>query len=120
MNMTRFSLCPESYHSPTLQSVIMSKYIHHSKNMHIVIYCVTPCTSHKPPSSGVKYLSKNNLKYYLSSFLGVSTLYYLYFFILLLLLHYIPKEKNALFTPYIFPDTQKYSFNFECLEGQNF
>jgi hypothetical protein len=43
--------------------------------------------------NGVK-LSKNTLKYY------------------------IPEEKNALFTPHIFSDTQKYSLHFECLAGQ--
>ena len=28
------------------------------------------------------------------------------------------KENNVLFTPYIFPDTQKYLLHFECSEGQ--
>ena len=51
-------------------------------------------------------------------FWGFCTLiYYLYFWLLLLLLHYIPKENNVLFTPYILPDTQKYLLHFECLGG---
>jgi hypothetical protein len=47
----------------------------------------------------------------------ISTLLY-YFYFRLLLLHYIPKENIVLFTPYIFPDNQKYSLHFECLAGQ--
>ena len=52
-------------------------------------------------------VSKNTSKYYLSSFLGVSVLYYSYFGQVLLLLHYLPKENNVLSTTYIFPDTPK-------------
>jgi hypothetical protein len=53
-------------------------------------------------SSGVKYLHTYQLKYCFSSFLGASVLYHLYFW--QLLLHYIPKENNVLFTQYLFPD----------------
>ena len=49
-------------------------------------------------------------------FLGLSVLYYLY--LCQLLLHYIPKANNVLFTPYIFPDTHKYSLHVECLAGK--
>jgi hypothetical protein len=51
-------------------------------------------------SSGVKYLSSTLNYVYLNSLLGVSVLLY-YFYFWLLLLHYIPKENNLLFTPYI-------------------
>jgi hypothetical protein len=55
----------------------------------------------------------NTLKYHLSSFGG-----YLYFTLLfVLLLQYIHKENNVLFSSCIFPDTQKYSLHFECLAG---
>jgi hypothetical protein len=68
----------------------------------------------KNKSSGVKYLSKINLKYYFSCLLGICTLlYYLYFGQFLLSLHFIPKENNVLFTPYVFPDTQKYTLHFD-------
>jgi hypothetical protein len=66
--------------------------------------------------SGVKYLNKNALQYYIRRFL-----WYLYSTISLickLLLDYISKENHAHFTPYIFTDTQKYSLHFECLAGQ--
>ena len=66
--------------------------------------------------SGVKYLSKTTFKYYLSSF--VWYLYFTIFYFWLLLFHYIPKENNVHFTPYIFPDTYKSSLHFECLAGQ--
>jgi hypothetical protein len=58
--------------------------------------------------------------YYFSSFLYFTLVFIYYYFLLqfLLLLHYIPKENNVLSTPYIFPDTQKYSLHFECLAGQ--
>ena len=55
----------------------------------------------KLPFSGVKYFSKNTLKYNL----GSSVL--LLFIFWLLLLDYIPKVNHVLLTPYIFPDTQK-------------
>ena len=61
-----------------------------------------------------KYLSKNTLKYYLSRFFGVSVLYLTFN----IYIFFIPKESKALFTPYIFPDTQKYWLHFECLAGQ--
>jgi hypothetical protein len=35
----------------------------------------------------------------------------------LLLLHYIPKENNVLFTPYTLSDSEKYSLHFKCLAG---
>ena len=58
------------------------------------------------------------LKYFffLNLFFGVSVLYYLYFW--QLLLHHIPKENNLLFSPHIFPETQKYLLHLECLAGQ--
>jgi hypothetical protein len=70
--------------------------------------------------SGVKYLSKNTLKYYISHFFGVYVLYLtiyifdnFYFYSTTFL-----KKNNVLFTPYIFPDNQKYLSYFECLAGQ--
>jgi hypothetical protein len=40
------------------------------------------------------------------------------FWQLLHLLQYIPQEENVLFTPLIFPDTQKYLLHYECLAWQ--
>jgi hypothetical protein len=57
----------------------------------------------------------STLKYFYLSFWGCM---YFTIYIWLLLLHYIPKENNVLFTPYIFPDTQKYSLHVECLVAQ--
>jgi hypothetical protein len=60
--------------------------------------------------------SKNTWKYYLSSCFG-----YLYFTIYIFdnfHIYNILKENYVLFTPYIFPDTQKYLLHFECLAGQ--
>ena len=47
--------------------------------------------------------------------MGICTLL---FILLTTFTHYIPKENIVLFTPYIFPDTQKYMLHFECLAGQ--
>ena len=53
-----------------------------------------------PASSGAKYLSSTLKYFYLSSFLG-----YLYFTLYFFQLHYIRKENNVFFTPYISPGT---------------
>ena len=57
--------------------------------------------------SGVKYFSKNTWKYYLSSFLMVSVLYFItYIFDNFYFTTFL--KKIMYFTPYVFPDTQKY------------
>ena len=69
--------------------------------MRVCLLCVWNWICTLIISSAVKYLIKNTLKSY-----PKKQLKYLYFTIYIwqLLLHYIPKENNVLFTPYISPD----------------